>query len=150
MGHTSWYEYCESPEVSIGTRKADRAVKIYSNLVEKLEIEPERLVDIDQVKLEEVTKVADEDNKDEWLSQAENLSREDLRRNVREIKGESLTRSCSNCARLVPFIFDEDFDEMRFGSRKFSFCPINKYLIETLTPQEQREIAEECDKYEPR
>lgn len=153
MGYNSWHEYCDSPEVSIGTRKADRAVKIYSKLVEKLEVDPERLTNIDQVKLEEVTKVADENNKDEWLSQAEQLSREDLRRNVREVKGDSLTKSCSNCARTVVFEFDLNFDQLSFGSRQFSYCPVKPsqsqgHLIETYTPQEQREIAENCDKYE--
>lgn len=153
MGYSSWKNYCHSPEVSIGQRTAHRAVKIYDHLVEGLNIEPDRLSGIDQIKLEEITKVADEDNKEQWLAEAQELSREDIRRRVREVKGESLNVSCSNCANTVPFEFDQNFEQVAFGSRVFSYCPFKPtsdqgYLVETFDPQEQREIAEDCDMYE--
>lgn len=153
MGYSSWRNYCNSPEVSVAMRTANRAVKIYDNLVEGLDIEPDKLSGIDQVKLEEITKVVNENNKEQWLAEAKELSREDVRKRVREVKGESLNVSCSNCARPVFFEFDRDFDQISFGSRNFSYCPVkpseNKgYLVETHTPQEQREIAENCEMYQ--
>lgn len=153
MGYTSWRNYCNSPEVSVSMRTANRAIHIYDGLVEGLDIEPDRLAGIDQVKLEEITKVVNEDNKEQWLAEAKELSREDVRKRVREVKGESLNVSCSNCARPVFFEFDRDFDQISFGSRNFSYCPVkpseNKgYLVETHTPQEQREIAENCEMYQ--
>lgn len=152
MGYTSWRNYCNSPEVSVSMRTANRAVHIYDNLVEGLEIDPQRLAGIDQVKLEEITKVANEDNKERWLAEAQELSREDVRKRVREVKGESLNVSCSNCANPIPFEFDQNFDKVAFGSRVFSYCPYKPseqqgYLVETYSPQEQREIAENCSMY---
>lgn len=155
LGYESWTDYINSPEVSIPERKANRAVKIYEGLIEGAGAEPERLMGIDQLKLEEITKVADENNKDDWLHDAEELSRDDIRRRVRDVKGESETARCSNCVRPNEFEFDQNFDKIAFGSRVFHYCPYKPtkkqgYLIETLDPGEQRNIAEECEYYEER
>lgn len=115
MGYSSWRNYCNSPEVSIGQRTAHRAVKIYDHLVEGLDIPPDRLAGIDQIKLEEITKVANEDNKEQWLADAQELSREDVRRRVREVKGETLNVSCSNCAKPRTWcIFSRQFNRLAY------------------------------------
>ncbi len=147
LGYNSWTDFLRSPEVDISERKGNRLVGIYEDLIQQHQLPPERLSKIDQIKLDYMRSVVDEDNKDELLASAESLSREDFRKEIREEKGESLVISCNNCANVVPFEFDMDFDDMQFGTQKFRYCKKHGWLLESMTSQEKKDEAANCKDY---
>jgi len=82
LGYSTWEEYLGTPEISMSRFFAFKLMKVYEIWVDKFNVSPAKL-DIDIEKLYLTSIMATNENYEEVLEQARNLSRSD----VRQLKG---------------------------------------------------------------
>lgn len=82
----SWEAYCMLPEVSISPSHARNLMRLYHTFIIERGIEAQKLAKIDQRKLLAIAPVVDEDNAEEMLAHARELSRPDLVKLLKESK----------------------------------------------------------------
>jgi len=78
LGYDTWESYLGTPEISMSRFWAYKLIKVYETWVEKFGVEPAKL-DIDLEKLFLTIKKATQENYEEVLEQARNLSRSDVK-----------------------------------------------------------------------
>ena len=82
LGYNTWEEFLAIPEISMSRFFAFKLMKVYEIWVDKFNVSPAKL-DIDIEKLYLTSIMATDENYEEVLEQARNLSRSD----VRQLKG---------------------------------------------------------------
>lgn len=97
LGYSTWEEYLGTPEISMSRFFAFKLMQVSRVWVNKFNVSPAKL-DIDIEKLYLTSIMATDENYEEVLEQARNLSRSD----VRQLKGYEYQPSykmviCSNC-----------------------------------------------------
>jgi len=78
MKRNAWNLYLAQPEISIAPSTARGLILIYEKWIKELGFKEERVQLVDRRKLQALLPVVDEKNAEDWLIEAENLSRNDL------------------------------------------------------------------------
>jgi len=79
LGYASFDAYVANPEVNVGVRMAYMMKGCYETFCKNLEVDHDRLARIGISKLDMIRPIVSGYNSDEWLNNAETLSRSDLR-----------------------------------------------------------------------
>ena len=88
LDYVSFAAYLEDPEVGVGVNKGYVLKRVYKTLVLDLGFLPEGMPG--WTKLELICPYVTEENKDELMSSAETLSRSDLKKVVRYLRGNNM------------------------------------------------------------
>jgi len=107
LGYDTWEEYLGTPEISMSRFFAFKLMKVYEIWVNKFNVSPAKL-DIDIEKLYLTSIIATNENYEEILEQARNLSRSD----VKQLKSG-----------------DYEFDSQRY---KMVICPFCNHEIKVM------------------
>ncbi len=91
LGYETFEEYLAS--VGLSRASVYRFIQIYERFVLGWGVAPDRLAPIGWSKLGDILPVSTEENREEWLSKAESLTRSDL---ITEIRGETGRAVCEN------------------------------------------------------
>jgi len=90
LDYKTFEQYLGDPDVDIQRRTAFMLKGIYEDFIHKLKVQPVALFEIEYSKLDVIRPYVDEQNVDEWLAKARNLSRTDLRYEITESLSENL------------------------------------------------------------
>lgn len=80
---STWGEFLSDPELQISWEKARRIMRIYEVYIEGYGLKDEEINGIDQRSLLKLSTIIDKDNVRDWLLKAKNLSRSDLKRELK-------------------------------------------------------------------
>lgn len=84
LDYPSFQAYCASPEVSVKRSTAYAFIRVYEVFIERFKYPVKQLETVDSKKLERILPVVDEENHQEWLEKARELSYTDLVTEIRQ------------------------------------------------------------------
>ena len=97
----TWTEYLDMPEVDLSRSQAFKLMAVYDRWVLKYGHDPEELVGTSLEKLYIASSQANEDNEDEWLEKAKQLSRADLKAETRGSEQKYPYIYCPKCEHKI-------------------------------------------------
>ena len=86
----AWNLYLSLPEISIAPSTARGLMLVYQKWIKELGYKEERVQEIDRRKLLALVPIVDKENDDDWLYKAENLSRNSLFQEIKQIGKEPM------------------------------------------------------------
>jgi len=79
LGYTTFEEYLGTPEISLSRGYTFKLIKNYELWVQKYNVSPAKLEGIDSEKLYLAGMIATQDDYEEWIQKAKDLSRSDIK-----------------------------------------------------------------------